>query len=356
MRILLLNNRWEPGGTRRHLRDLASGLSEAGHSVTIAAWSLDEFSVEGIRTIRLPLYRENGRRKSPLGFVHAIRSLTEMIASERIEVVHMHNRYVLPLGFYASKGTPARRVYTAHYHSNNLKSLPWYPLHNIFPTQWLRDEFVGTIAKPERFHPHVIVHGVREPAGSTEHRSEERDAFLFVGRLFAQKGARVFLDAIKILDGKGLDCKAVIVGDGPARAECESLAGAMMLNGRVAFEGFRESLQPYFGRAVALVVPSLQAEGFGYVVLEGLQAGCRVIASDLPPFREIDGGTGIVQFFKAGDAVELSSRLEECFASKDEAQRRARASQRVRETFTFERMIERTVDVYEACMREDLRL
>lgn len=356
MRILLLNNRWEPGGTQRHLRDLAAGLSEAGHSVTIAAWSHDEFSVDGIRTIRLPLYRENGRRKSPLGFVHSIHLLNEMIALEGIEVVHMHNRYVLPLGFYASKGTKARRVYTAHYHSNNLKSLPWYPRHIIFPTQWLRDEFDRTIAKSERLHSHVIVHGLREPIGSIEFRSVERDAFLFVGRLHEQKGVHVFLDAMKMLDVKGLDCKAVIVGDGPARAECESLAGSMMLNGRVAFEGFRESLQSYFERAVALVVPSLQAEGFGYVVLEGLQAGCRVIASDLPPFREIDGGTGIVQFFKAGDAVELSSHLEECFASKDDVQRTERASQRVREKFIFERMIERTVDVYEACLREDLRL
>jgi glycosyltransferase involved in cell wall biosynthesis len=55
-------------------------------------------------------------------------------------------------------------------------------------------------------------------------------------------------------------------------------------------EGLAEAdLQWCYGRCEALVAPS-KTEGFGLPVAEALLAGCRVVCSDIPAFREVGGG------------------------------------------------------------------
>jgi glycosyltransferase involved in cell wall biosynthesis len=59
--------------------------------------------------------------------------------------------------------------------------------------------------------------------------------------------------------------------------------------------------------ATALVQPSL-AEGFGLPALEAAAAGVAVLASDIPPLREILGDTA--EFHQAGSAASLARSLE----------------------------------------------
>jgi glycosyltransferase involved in cell wall biosynthesis len=59
--------------------------------------------------------------------------------------------------------------------------------------------------------------------------------------------------------------------------------------------------------ATALLQPSL-AEGFGLPALEAIACGTPVIASDIPPLREVLGEAGT--FAAAGDAHELSLAIK----------------------------------------------
>jgi glycosyltransferase involved in cell wall biosynthesis len=57
-----------------------------------------------------------------------------------------------------------------------------------------------------------------------------------------------------------------------------------------------------------LVVPSLVAETFGLVIMEGLASGCGVIASDVGALKDTVGPCGFT--FPPGDAASLASHLE----------------------------------------------
>ena len=75
--------------------------------------------------------------------------------------------------------------------------------------------------------------------------------------------------------------------------------------------------------AVALVYPSL-AEGFGLPVLEGLAAGTRVVASDIPAIASWAGDA--VTPFAAGDPASLAEALREVLAAPREARAIARGN------------------------------
>jgi glycosyltransferase involved in cell wall biosynthesis len=85
--------------------------------------------------------------------------------------------------------------------------------------------------------------------------------------------------------------KLVIVGiAGPETRRIHELVSHCDLSRSVLFlEGLSEAeLQWCYVRCEALVVPS-RTEGFGLPVAEALLAGCRVVCSDIPAFREVGG-------------------------------------------------------------------
>lgn len=83
---------------------------------------------------------------------------------------------------------------------------------------------------------------------------------------------------------------AIIGTEGPETKSLHRLANSKHLNGRVHFlEGLSEpQLQWCYRHCEALVAPSL-TEGFDLPVVEGLQAGCRIVCSDIAAHREIAG-------------------------------------------------------------------
>jgi glycosyltransferase involved in cell wall biosynthesis len=85
--------------------------------------------------------------------------------------------------------------------------------------------------------------------------------------------------------------KLLVIGiAGPESRRIHRLVSTLRLDARVHFlEGLSEpELQWCYGRCEALVTPSI-TEGFGLPVAEALLAGCRVVCSDIPAFREVGG-------------------------------------------------------------------
>jgi len=118
-----------------------------------------------------------------------------------------------------------------------------------------------------------------------------RPRVVFVGRLAEQKGVDTLLEAAARLP----DAAVGIVGDGPLRDALERQAAALGLGERVTFTGFRphEDVPAVLAGADVLVVPS-RYEELGTVLLEGMQAGVPIVASDVGGIGEALGSAGLL--------------------------------------------------------------
>lgn len=178
-------------------------------------------------------------------------------------------------------------------------------------------------------------------------RAEDpRPMVLFVGRLVPYKGVDVLLRALP-----GVNARAVIVGDGPLRAELEALARGLGLADRVRFAGNAPSaeLTALYNACDVFVLPSVtRAEAFGMVQIEAMSCRKPVICTDLPsgvPWVNQHGVTGLV--VPPSDVAALAAALDSLLASPE---RRAslgeHGRQRVETAFSTARLIQQVAGLY----------
>ncbi|MFT7676164.1 MAG: glycosyltransferase involved in cell wall biosynthesis [Planctomycetota bacterium] len=134
---------------------------------------------------------------------------------------------------------------------------------------------------------------------------------LFLGSYVPLKGAHVLVEAWTLLDGQARDAARLVLhgpgADGSAYAsdlQRRAKAAGLELGARLE----REQVQRALGHADVVVVPSLWYENRPLVILEALQAGAAVIASDLGALPELVTEQHGWRF-PAGDAAALAQLL-----------------------------------------------
>lgn len=164
-------------------------------------------------------------------------------------------------------------------------------------------------------HPVVIPNGYRDhifTRGESTARNPEDLAF--VGRLVEAKGLQILLMAMTALpDEVNLD----VMGSGPYEVALRAQVREYGLEGRVRFRGELKgaALVDVLRTRGTLVVPSLWNEPFGIVALEGLGAGCWVVASEGGGLSEAVGNAGLL--FPNGDPDALRSELAKLFSQPE---------------------------------------
>ncbi|MGZ4287817.1 MAG: glycosyltransferase family 4 protein [Solirubrobacteraceae bacterium] len=118
---------------------------------------------------------------------------------------------------------------------------------------------------------------------------------LCVGRLVADKGQGVLLDALAALRREGLDVRATFAGDGPERAALEHRAARLGIAADVTFEGHvsQDRLRRLYAAADVFCLPSF-AEGVPVVLMEAMAAGLPVVSTRVMGIPELveDGVSG----------------------------------------------------------------
>jgi colanic acid/amylovoran biosynthesis glycosyltransferase len=134
--------------------------------------------------------------------------------------------------------------------------------------------------------------------------------FVCVGRLAAQKGHLLLIDAVHRLHDEGLTFELVLVGDGPLRGILEQRIAAVGLQEQVRITGWLTGAQvrDELKRARALVLPSF-AEGLPVVIMEAMAMQRPVIATYVAGIPElvVPGKTGWL--IPAGDEVALTEAM-----------------------------------------------
>jgi glycosyltransferase involved in cell wall biosynthesis len=146
-----------------------------------------------------------------------------------------------------------------------------------------------------------------------------------IGRMTAQKGHALLLQAIADLKGR-MDLKLLLVGDGPLRQGLQERAQELGIRDRVCFAGFRRDIYPLLRAMELFVFPSLW-EGMATAIVEAMSAGKAVVASDIPPIREIISSSDLGILVRPNDQGTLREGIERLLgdrASAEEMGKRAR--------------------------------
>jgi glycosyltransferase involved in cell wall biosynthesis len=169
---------------------------------------------------------------------------------------------------------------------------------------------------------------------------------LFVGRLSAEKGLQVLLQAWRALSER---IPLVVIGDGPMRREIEDAKARLGLTqvNVLGSVGSKEVLQWMHG-ARFLVCPSLWFEGFPLVVAEAFASALPVIASRLGSLAEVvqHGRTGL--HFTAGKSEDLAEKVEWAWTNSEQVEQMGRLARHEYERkYTAERNYRSLMRIYD---------
>ena len=163
---------------------------------------------------------------------------------------------------------------------------------------WLRDgmDRVDYIPNPLPFYPDVS-------------SSLTASNVITVGRLHAQKGIDMLLEAWAILTNRWHGWRLKIYGSGPEEASLKALCSKLGLDHTVDWMGTTNDVSRALSRA-SIFVQSSRGEGFPFALLESMASGVPCIAFECAPgVREIirSGVDGIL--VQTGDIESLADSV-----------------------------------------------
>jgi glycosyltransferase involved in cell wall biosynthesis len=145
----------------------------------------------------------------------------------------------------------------------------------IAPSHFVRERYANShLGLTSSVLPHFLVPRLRQPA------PDRRDYYLCVGRLERAKGVQTLFPHFRA-NARRL----VVAGSGLYEAEWKNACAG---NPNIEFIGRvpHNELPRWYAGARATIVPSICYETFGLTVLESLQQGTPVIASDFGALPE----------------------------------------------------------------------
>jgi glycosyltransferase involved in cell wall biosynthesis len=181
--------------------------------------------------------------------------------------------------------------------------------------------------------------------------SDDDFVVLWVGRFDPVKRLDVAIRCAEIL--AEWRCHLLLVGDGPARSQIESLARGSPASQRIHLPGWQSDLAPALSAADVFLFPSL-TEGMPNAVLEAMAFGLPVIGSDIAALREIAGDGERLLIIEGHDAQAYARALQEL--REDDGSRRAlghRAAGWAGVRLDPERSVQAMIGVYERALESE---
>lgn len=385
------------GGMQDHTRSLAKGLVESGHDVEVicdahpdgllseerygAQWHYLPFPS---RYTRLPRRTSDWLRASYAKFrqLHDAQRF-DIIHSESgaaIELVQRRVHRQVPLvvewqgSTFGMTRAALRRFRRGDLHAKvqEAKGLVWIwfeyfqhghwykfrPCHWIVPSRAeFRDSWLNACL--QRKLGHVVPNGIDTFVFQPQNRSNVRrelgigpgPLLVCAGRLEPDKGMHHAIKAVAALNGAGAGAQLTIIGDGPERASLERLAARLGAERRVCFAGAQPHavVARYLAGADVFLFPTERGEGAPLILPQAMACGAAVLTTTIGPVAEVVGPgehNGIM--VPPGDGDALQSALVRLLSDEELRQRMGEsARRRVLAEYTVERMVERTVEVYE---------
>ncbi len=296
--ILILITELDPGGAERLVLDLARSLDRTQFLPLVCALDGRGALAEQIQQQGIDVLDLGATSCFQLGVVWALRRI---LKERDVKLVHAHLFHAGVIGRLAAQPLKIPVVYTCHIVDR--RPVWWHFLLDRLTARWCH--VITCVSDAARkFHQQksglspllyqLIYNGIDLERFSVS-RQEARAALGIcsadescvigaMGRFDRQKGFDIYLKALAIVTQENPQVKFYLAGYGNAEAELRALARALAVP--VIFAGYQSDPQNFWPALDIAVIPS-RWEGFGLVVVEAMQSGCAVIASNVDSIPEI---------------------------------------------------------------------
>ena len=322
-RVALIAGTLGQGGAEKQLVYAARALAAAGVEILVLSLTRGEQYEASLREAGIAVNHVGEAR----GVARRLLRISRDVRRFRPQVVQATHTYTnlyaaLAARWAGALGIGALRSSVAHTRAGNGAWTRWLlrcPSAVVANSRAAADELAKLPGlAPRRLYvvPNVIEARLSRPE---DRRDPSSPCAAIVGRLVPAKRVDRFLESLALARREVPTLRGVVVGDGPERFALERRAGELGLGPAVEFLGSREDVPSVLAAADMLVLSS-DDEGFPNVLLEAMDAGRPVVATDVGDVREVvrDGTTGYVV---ATSADALASRIVRLAEDPDLARR-----------------------------------
>ena len=282
----------------------------------------------------------------------ALCRLALILRRARPDVVH-HHTHALGTHLVSVAALPrATRVYTEHFPQALGRGLKFRVLYALLrrtiasfvaPATAMAGAVEGYGVDPARIvvvpHPLTIARRARpdlaaRPVGTIG----------VVARLERQKRIDGFIDTLADLRRRGVDCQALVVGDGSLRKSLMAQRDRFGLRPVLRFVGEQDDVAPWLDQLDVFLMTS-ESEPFGLAALEAMARGVPVVAMPCPGgLAELVREGGLL----LGDrtAATAADAIEELLESAESRARLRLRGEALAERHSLERVLARLEDLY----------
>lgn len=356
LRVLLFIHSLHGGGAERVAADLSAHWAGMGREVMVVTQASAEGDVytlhPSVRREVLHTAGEGGGLRGIWSNVQRVRALRRVIKAFRPDIVLGMMTTASVLSVLASAGLACRVIATEHTHppSQALSGF-WQRLRRLtYPraarvvaltrgtAQWIEQHVPGSrlAVIPNPVHwPLPKGQPVLAPASNAGRRR-----LLAVGRLHADKGFDLLLQAYARLAPSHPDWDLVILGEGGERRALEAQVREAGLQDRVSLPGRAGNVGDWYQSADLYVLTS-RFEGLSNTLLESMASGLAAVAFDCDtgPREIVREGVDGVLVRPNGDVDALCRELGAVMGDEAARLRMAEAATAVRERFSAERVL-----------------
>jgi phosphatidyl-myo-inositol alpha-mannosyltransferase len=347
-----------PGGVQGQVIGLSHSLRALGHDVTVlgpadAGVPVPENAGDHFVIGRPTALHSNGSVAPVALWPAASARVERFVRTGGFDVVHVHEP-LAPMAAYGLVLTAPLPMVGTYHRAGVSRWVPLLkPLAGLVGRRMQIRVAVSEAARQTGLRSgggdfELLFNGVdmaRFECAEPRHDEQGRPVVLFLGRHEGRKGLNVLLDAFALVDRPAV---LWVAGEGPGS---EMQRRRHPESDRVRWLGMvsDDEAASRLAGADVLCAPSLHGESFGMVLLEGMAAGCAVVASDIEGYRLAAGGHA--ELVAPGDAPALARALGVALADAVEGSGRSAPEVRKEATeyaraWSMDTLAERYVDVY----------